>query len=178
MGIFKGENMKNLYLEVLENTPIGPITIAYSDEGVLVIEIGRDISGWTKAFERNGFIITSETAPFSAAPALKSYFSGERHDFDIQIDWSLTTAFQKTVMEAVSDVPYGTTSTYSVVARKIGNPKAVRAVGRANATNPLTIVLPCHRLIGADGALRGYRAPEGIITKAWLIDFERQNTIR
>lgn len=169
--------MTNLYTEVLENTPVGPITIVHSDTGVLVIEIGKDISGWEKAFARNGFHHSDDPPPISAAPALEAYFTGKLRHFDLPIDWTLTTPFQREVLNAVSDVPYGTTSTYNVIAHKIGNPKAIRAVGRANATNPLTIVLPCHRLMGSDGKLRGYRAPDGIHTKAWLIDFERHNTI-
>lgn len=167
--------MKNLYTQTLEETPIGPITLAASDAGVLVIEIGRDISSWERVFSRHGFVPANGTLPFAVAAQLTEYFSGLRRRFDLPIDWTLTTPFQRKTLEAVAGVPYGETSTYSAVAAAIEQPKAVRAVGRANATNPLTIVLPCHRLIGADGALRGYRAPDGVRTKAWLLAFEQKN---
>lgn len=167
--------MKPYFIETLSDTPIGPITLVTSDAGALVIEIGRNISAWEPAFKRRGFVCSAGGQNTPLAGQLTEYFAGKRRQFDVQIDWSLATPFQRVVLEAVARVPYGTTSTYSAVAQAIGNPKAVRAVGRANATNPLTIVLPCHRLIGTDGALRGYRAPEGIRTKAWLIAFERDN---
>lgn len=167
--------MKTIRIEMLDTTPVGPITVVTSDKGALLIEIGRDISAWEPALRRYGFIRSEGSSGFRAAAELAEYFRGERKGFDLPVDWALTTPFQRTVLEAVARVPYGETSTYGAIAQAIGNPKTVRAVGRANATNPLTIVLPCHRLIGADGALRGYRAPEGIRTKAWLIAFERDH---
>ncbi len=168
--------MKNLYLDILANSPIGPITIASTDKGVLVIEIGRDISAWDDSFRRIGFEPV-RSGGYAAREQLEAYFAGKRHEFELPIDDLLMTPFQKIVLHAVARVPYGKTSTYSAIAGEIGNPKAVRAVGRANATNPLTIVMPCHRLVGVDGTLRGYRAPDGIRTKAWLIEFERRNRL-
>ena len=167
--------MKNLYIRTLTNTPVGPVTIAASDLGALFIEIGSDIRIWQNKFNRLGFETAAGEPNEAIARELHEYFRGTRSVFEMPLDWSLTTPFQKTVMQAVRAVPYGETSTYSAIAAVIGKPKAVRAVGRANATNPLTIVLPCHRLIGADGELRGFRAPDGIRTKAWLIEHERQH---
>jgi methylated-DNA-[protein]-cysteine S-methyltransferase len=75
-------------------------------------------------------------------------------------------------LRAVHAIPYGRLSTYGEIAAQIGNPKSVRAVGRANATNPIPIVIPCHRVIGSDGKLHGYGAPGGLETKAWLLRME------
>ena len=82
------------------------------------------------------------------------------------------TEFQKKVLKAVCAIPYGETRTYGQIAAQIRFQSASRAVGRANATNPIPLVIPCHRVIGADGNLRGYGAGDGIATKAWLLALE------
>jgi methylated-DNA-[protein]-cysteine S-methyltransferase len=80
--------------------------------------------------------------------------------------------FQIQVLQIVFSIPYGGTRTYGEIAYDIGNPKAARAVGRANATNPMPLVIPCHRVIGSDGKLRGYGGGEGLATKEWLLQME------
>jgi len=82
------------------------------------------------------------------------------------------TPFQRAALARVCAVPYGRTSTYGTIADELGQPGAVRAVGRANATNPLPIIIPCHRILGADGKLHGYGARGGLETKAWLLRLE------
>jgi methylated-DNA-[protein]-cysteine S-methyltransferase len=106
-----------------------------------------------------------------ALEQLAEYFAGQRRDFDLPLAM-LGTPFQRRVWQAVSAVPYGQTRSYGEIAREIGRPAAVRAVGAANGANPLPPVVPCHRLIGADGALTGYSA--GLEMKAWLLDLERR----
>src|SRR5574341_385207 len=105
---------------------------------------------------------------------IKEYLEGKRHAFDIRIDWSvLSSDFQRAALRAVFSIPYGETRTYAEVAVQIGRPRAPRAVGRANATNPMPLVIPCHRVIGTDGELHGYGGAGGLKTKAWLLKMER-----
>jgi methylated-DNA-[protein]-cysteine S-methyltransferase len=117
--------------------------------------------------------VTWTYAPGSMAPAthqLAAYFDGTRRDFDLDFAPS-GTPFQLGVWRALRDIPYGTTATYRDVASAIGNPKSTRAVGMANNRNPIALLIPCHRVIGADGSLTGYGG--GLEMKAWLLDHER-----
>ena len=86
--------------------------------------------------------------------------------------WSLFRPFQREALQVVFRIPYGETCTYHDIAIEIGRPNASRAVGRANATNPMPIVIPCHRVIGRDGKLHGYGGGEGLKTKEWLLQME------
>ena len=100
---------------------------------------------------------------------LGEYFDGTRRTFDLRLELR-GTEFQQDVWHALADIPYGETSTYSKQAAAVGRPRAVRAVGSANGRNPLSIVLPCHRIVGADGKLTGFAG--GLDTKRWLLDHE------
>jgi methylated-DNA-[protein]-cysteine S-methyltransferase len=91
-----------------------------------------------------------------AAQQLDAYFAGELHDFDLPLDCSQGTAFQQEVWQALRTIPYGKVCSYSALAQQIGRPKAIRALGAANGRNPLSIIIPCHRVIAASGALQGY----------------------
>ena len=102
---------------------------------------------------------------------LNEYFSGIRHKFDIPLSLS-GTSFQKSAWNALLDIPYGKTICYADQAKNIGNPKAVRAIGRANGANPISIVVPCHRVIGKSGKLTGYAS--GIDIKAYLLELEKR----
>jgi methylated-DNA-[protein]-cysteine S-methyltransferase len=111
-----------------------------------------------------------------AAPAfervveqLEAYFAGERTSFELPLA-AKGTDFQRQVWRALSAIPYGETTTYAEIARTIGRPRAVRAVGAANGRNPLSIVVPCHRVIGRDGTLTGYAG--GLENKRKLLDLE------
>jgi methylated-DNA-[protein]-cysteine S-methyltransferase len=105
-----------------------------------------------------------------AAAQLAEYFAGKRHRFalDLALDG---TAFQREVWESLLRIPYGETRGYGELARSLGRPAAGRAVGAANGQNPISIIVPCHRLIGANGALTGYGG--GLPAKQWLLDHER-----
>ena len=105
---------------------------------------------------------------------LDEYFHKKRTDFDILLDWSESTFFQKTVWRALRDVPYGHTATYSEIAKKIGKPRAVRAVGHANRLNPIPIIVPCHRIIGKSGKLTGYFY--GLEMKRALLELENPDS--
>lgn len=93
---------------------------------------------------------------------MSEYLLGHRQTFNILIDWGVLTPFLEQVLKA----------TYGEIARQVGKPRTVRAVGRAEATNPMPLVIPCHRVLGADGRLHGYGAGEGLKTKAWLLQLE------
>jgi methylated-DNA-[protein]-cysteine S-methyltransferase len=100
---------------------------------------------------------------------LNQYFAGERSQFCLRLN-PPGTEFQRSVLDAVCRIPYGDTASYSDIARLVGKPKAVRAVGSANRNNPLPIVIPCHRVLGKDGTLTGYNG--GLDRKRWLLDLE------
>jgi methylated-DNA-[protein]-cysteine S-methyltransferase len=112
-------------------------------------------------------------APGAMAPVteqLGAYFDGTRRDFDLEFQ-PTGTAFQLAVWRALEAIPYGTTQTYRDVATAVGNARATRAVGTANNRNPIALLVPCHRVIGADGSLTGYGG--GLEMKSWLLGHER-----
>jgi methylated-DNA-[protein]-cysteine S-methyltransferase len=115
--------------------------------------------GW----ERN------DSALRPAREQLAAYFAGERFHFDLLLDLA-GTPFQKRVWQELLQIPYGATISYVELARRVGQPKAARAVGSANGRNPIAIVIPCHRVIAADGSLGGYGG--GLDRKKWLLDHE------
>jgi methylated-DNA-[protein]-cysteine S-methyltransferase len=108
----------------------------------------------------------------SAALQLTAYFAGERKSFDLLIDHTGFTPFQRQVYALVSAIPFGAVMTYGDVARELGRPGAARGVGAAMAANPLPVVIPCHRVVGATGCLTGYSGPGGLDAKAWLLRLE------
>jgi len=154
----------------LIQTPIGKLYIAAGAAGISAIEFeGEGLSAFEVAaapFRGPG----GEAHLAEARRQLQAYFDGKRRDFDLPLDLSGLTAFQKLVYSEVIRVPFGETRTYAQIAALIGRPNAYRAVGRANATNPFPVVIPCHRLVGADGDLRGYGG--GLHRKAWLLAHE------
>lgn len=101
---------------------------------------------------------------------LDEYFAGARHEFDLALDWRLSAGFRRQVLDHLTRIDYGRTESYAEVAAGAGNPKAVRAVGTACATNPLVIVVPCHRVVRSDGAPGGYAG--GAAAKQALLALE------
>jgi methylated-DNA-[protein]-cysteine S-methyltransferase len=112
----------------------------------------------------------SDGAFVAVAEQLDEYFAGERRTFDVELG-AAGTPFQKRVWRELVRIPFGTTITYAELARRVGNPAASRAVGHANGRNPISIIVPCHRVIGADGKLTGYAG--GVELKRRLLDWER-----
>jgi methylated-DNA-[protein]-cysteine S-methyltransferase len=102
---------------------------------------------------------------------LTEYFAGERHEFDVPLRL-VGTPFQQQVWQQLTRIPYGTTITYAELARRIGSPAASRAVGTANGRNPISILVPCHRVVGSSGNLTGYAG--GVDKKEWLLGMERE----
>jgi methylated-DNA-[protein]-cysteine S-methyltransferase len=147
------------------STPLGDITAVADEDGLTrVILAGDDGSVLTEATE-GGPIVDA------AAQQLAEYFAGERMAFDVPLA-PQGTEFQQTVWTALGDVPFGTTATYGEIAKAIGQLTATRAVGAANGRNPIPIIIPCHRVIGASGELTGYSGGGGIETKRRLLDHE------
>lgn len=109
-----------------------------------------------------------------AVKEIEEYFNGNRREFEVPLELQ-GTAFQKAVWRQLLKIPYGSTSSYGEIARAIGNPKAVRAVGGANHRNPISLIIPCHRVIGSDGSMTGYGS--GIWRKEWLLKHE-SNTLK
>src|SRR6202012_510460 len=105
-----------------------------------------------------------------ARAQIEEYFAGTRRDFDLPLA-PRGTAFQRSVWHALATIPFGVTTTYGEIAAAVGRPTASRAVGAANGQNPIAIVIPCHRVIGANGTLTGYGG--GLPTKEWLVRHER-----
>jgi methylated-DNA-[protein]-cysteine S-methyltransferase len=104
-----------------------------------------------------------------AAEQLRAYFAAERHDFDLPLAFE-GTPFQQRVWKALREIPFGTTISYGELARRVGQPTAARAVGAANGRNPIAVIVPCHRVIGADGTLTGFGG--GLDRKRWLLHHE------
>ena len=163
-----------LYTGVLRNSPLGDLWIACTDYGLAAVEWSQDETDFGAYLDKR-FKRPSQPDPDKTALALQQldeYLRGERKAFHLPIDWSLLRPFQIQVLQIVFNIPYGQTRTYGEIAYEIGNPNAARAVGRANATNPMPLVVPCHRVIGADDKLTGYGGGEGLLTKEWLLKLE------
>lgn len=171
--------MKNIELVLSEKhtTPLGNLLVASSRQGVFTFAFGVSRSAFLALVKQRARHYTAawSDAPHPALEQVTEYLAGKRHHFTLDIDWSGLTDFQVQVYRAVVAVPYGHTATYGQVANQIGRPRAARAVGAANGANPLPVIIPCHRLVGADGSLRGYGGTGGLDTKRWLLNLESSN---
>lgn len=155
------------------DSPVGPVWVATTEAGICAVGLGagqpEDFFAWLS--RRIGPEPPRED-PTALAPALtqlREYFSRVRHEFDLPLDVR-GTAFQEAVWAEVIRIPYGATTTYGEIAQRIGRPGAARAVGAAVGANPLPILIPCHRVIGAGGSLTGYGG--GLEVKAALLRLE------
>jgi AraC family transcriptional regulator of adaptative response/methylated-DNA-[protein]-cysteine methyltransferase len=169
--------MENFIVEMASiDTPLGTMIAAATERGVCMLEYAD-----SKHLEPE---LKQLSAAFGVQPAagdnphldalkrqLEEYFAGTRRDFDVPLD-TVGTPFQKKVWEALRTIPYGITVTYGEQAARIGRPRSVRAVANANGRNKISILLPCHRVIGSDGTLTGYGG--GIERKRKLLELERR----
>ena len=155
------------------DSPIGPLMLASTEKGLVRLWFGNE------PLDRFVGDLAKRISPrVLEAPAklddvrrqLDEYFEGQRKEFDLALDWSLSHGFGQRVLKATNRIPYGKVSTYGAVADKAGNRSASRAAGRALGTNPIAVVVPCHRVIGASGALTGYGG--GIENKKYLLRLE------
>jgi methylated-DNA-[protein]-cysteine S-methyltransferase len=153
-------------------SPVGPLTLAAHGTRVCLLHFGGDDDGVRRRLGRAYPTEPVETSdnPGAGVRALQAYFAGELDALD-RLDVLLTgTPFQKRVWEALRTVPPGRTASYADIARAIGAPAAVRAVGAANGANPVAVIVPCHRIIGSNGTLTGYGG--GLERKRWLLAHE------
>lgn len=158
-------------------TPIGDMLIVADREGNLRATFWTDHDSDVRLFLQRQYKdvqIEMEPGadPHGLTQAVSSYFGGNLHVIDRLPVKAAGTCFQQEVWRALREIPCGTTISYGELARRIGRPDAVRAVGSANGSNPIGVVVPCHRVIGANGSLTGYGG--GIERKRWLLDHERQ----
>ncbi len=154
--------MKTKYYDRLD-TPIGTLSLVWGDKGLSLVSFKKQIpktAGELTKAEKNN--------PYRAA--FEGYFRGRKNAFQgLELD-PAGSPFQLRVWELLLKIPHGQTRSYGDLAKDLGRPNAARAVGWANGTNPLCIVVPCHRVIGKDGSLTGYAG--GLKRKAWLLDHE------
>ena len=179
--------MDNLATTTLR-TPVGEIQICCSDAGVKSLNIhwnrenrvcledqvsreSRDLRAPKKGEQMtNGKNTPAGRVAARAKRELEEYFAGRRRNFSVPLDMD-GTAFQKKVWKALSEIPYGEVRSYGQIARRVGNPKASRAVGSANGANPVAIIVPCHRVISGDGSLGGFGG--GLTNKTYLLSLEK-----
>ena len=149
------------------NSPLGPLFLVANPKGLCGVYFDQQSFEVVKSLSQQN---ESHQVVLKAVAQLTEYFNGERQSFDLPIDVK-GTGFQKQVWTALTKIPYGKTKSYREIALEIKNPKAFRAVGTANGKNPLGIIVPCHRVIAADGTLGGYAG--GLDKKKHLLELER-----
>jgi len=155
------------------DSPVGPLLLAATDIGLVRVAYSRedhDTVLQTLADRISPRILHAPVRLDPAARELEEYFAGTRQTFDLALDWRLSAGFRASVLHRLPDIGYGHTASYATVAALAGNPKAVRAVGTACATNPLPVVIPCHRVVRSDGSMGGYLG--GVEAKRTLLTLE------
>ncbi|MET1247220.1 methylated-DNA--[protein]-cysteine S-methyltransferase [Sporolactobacillus sp. STCC-11] len=169
---------QNNYLAVHElETSIGMLTLAVYEQQLCHLDFGSleenrpKLMLWAEKHGLPSVLKEDETHCAEAARQLRDYFHGDRKTFTVKLLMK-GTEFQRKVWTALAAIPYGETRSYKDIAREVKNPKGVRAIGMANNRNPIPIIVPCHRVIGADGSLVGYGG--GLKTKQFLLNFERR----
>jgi|Deesub1362A_J573_1020465.scaffolds.fasta_scaffold02173_6 methylated-DNA-[protein]-cysteine S-methyltransferase len=179
-GKAKGRRMRRaavedeVWYERLDGTPVGLLWVAVSPQGVAAIALGGDEETFLAILRRRfGGPMRRDRGKIAPALAqLREYFAGQRRAFELPTDLRGLTPFQRRVLREACGVPAGSLTTYGEIARRLGKPRAARAVGRALAANPIPLIIPCHRVVAADGTLRGYSGGAGLATKARLLELE------
>ena len=160
-----------MYHFVTMDTPVGELRLIAGERGLRAILWGAEDA--TRVASVDAHELVEGTTPLldEALRQLDEYFAGTRRDFDLPLD-PPGTPFQQSAWMVLRTIPYGKTMSYGEQARRLGDPNKARAVGAANGKNPLSIVVPCHRVIGSGGQLTGFAA--GLDVKSWLLDHEHQ----
>ena len=153
----------------LAETPLGPLWLYFTDRGLAALEFAGD---GRCHWRRSRRAPAAPQAAYRSRPngSSSAYFTGSRTDFAALTLDPQGTPFQLRVWQELRRIPWGQTISYGELARRVGNPKASRAVGQANAVNPIPLIIPCHRVIAADGSLGGYSS--GLDRKRWLLRHE------
>jgi methylated-DNA-[protein]-cysteine S-methyltransferase len=155
------------------DSPLGPLLLAATDRGLVRLAYEQEDHNrvlQTLALKVSPRILRAPGRLDEPARQLEAYFTGARHAFDLPVDLRLATGFRRQVLRHLATIGYGRTETYTAVAAATGRPRAVRAVGTACATNPVPVVVPCHRVLRSDGTLGGYIG--GLRAKRTLLDLE------
>jgi len=160
-------------------SPIGPLRVVSSEKGLAFLELphqnGRGLAGWMKSHAPDAKLLDRRASNDAVIDQILEYTEGRRRVFEIDLDLR-ATPFQRAVYAHVAKIPYGETLAYCDIAERLGQPKAVRAVGAANGANPIPLVIPCHRVIARGGALQGYAG--GVELKAKLLVLEGAVPVR
>ena len=158
--------------DVLNDTPVGPLFVGVSDRGLCRVSFdpAPEVELERLARQFGSRVLRAPKALDGVRQELDEYFDGRRHAFDLELDLRATPEFHRRVLEELNRVEYGHTTTYGTLAVQVGAPRAARAVGTVMNRNPLPIVLPCHRVVGANGSLTGYGG--GLDRKEWLLRLE------
>lgn len=162
--------MSNELFSTVIDSPVGALTIVASHDGVRAIlwpDVDPESVRLADTTDRPSHPVIAATVE-----QLTEYFAGERFEFDVPLD-AVGTEFQRSAWVSLRTIPYGTTISYGEQAEQMGDRRKARAVGAANGRNPISIVVPCHRVVGANGALTGFAG--GVDTKAWLLAHEQRS---
>lgn len=163
------------YFDVVDS-PVGKLAIVAEASGAMrLLSFDGESERWRHEFGRRfpAAALVARRDPFGHASALRAYFAGDMEALDrIPVVFG-GTVFQNKVWRQLRRIPVGQTTSYGALARKIGEPKAMRAVGLANGANPIAVIVPCHRVVGSDGSLTGFGG--GLPRKKWLLDHEAQH---
>jgi methylated-DNA-[protein]-cysteine S-methyltransferase len=163
-----------VYYDRVNSKLVGPLWVAVTDHGLAAVTFGGregEFAGWIARRLRSTAIRSAERTA-AARRELDEYLAGRRTAFSLPVDLRHVTPFQRRVLEAARSVPRGHVVTYGDIGRRIGRPGAARAVGQALGSNPVPIVVPCHRVLASDGSLRGYSGRGGLRTKRRLLELE------
>ncbi len=153
---------------------LGLLWAAVSEHGVWAASYGVDEAEFLHHVQERGPAQAQRSAkqPEAMLRQMDEFLRGQRRGFDLAVDWRGMTPFQVAVRQAVMAVPYGETAAYGDIAAAVGRPLAARAVGGVQARNPISFLIPCHRIVGSDGSLHGYGGFGGLETKRWLLELE------
>ena len=167
-GVIMFEESEVMFFTYLNDTPVGKLLIAGDEQGLRHVSFGKSHFSAPVTTPGDDWELNEKRLK-EAVRQLNAYFSGKLRAFDVPLA-AEGTAFQRRVWKTLCKVRYGTTASYSEIAKSVGNPAAARAVGMANGRNPIAIIVPCHRIIGSSGKLVGYGG--GLLYKQTLLKLE------
>ena len=158
------------------STPVSELAICADSKSVLQIVSAKDKESLAEKMALQHSEICYQESPVGnlACTQLQEYFAGKRQEFSLPVELGNLSPFARQVLSTLQKLPFGETLSYGELAANAGNPLAARAVGRIMANNHLPIIIPCHRVIGKNGSMTGYSGGDGIRTKEWLLNFEKQ----
>lgn len=168
------DTSEKLSAAAVQDTPIGVVVVFVGNNGVCRVDLpGRvQLPQFLSGSNESAAVLARQ-----ALAQIMEYLSGKRRAFDVLIDWSAMKSFQEKVLRRTMQIPFGQAMTYGQLAAELGSAAASRAVGGALAHNPMPILIPCHRVVAANGRLTGFSAAEGIRTTQWLLELEGRQVV-